>query len=130
MAERDATPLWEPSADVVERSTLTRYCRWLERERGLSFGAYHDLWVWSVDDLEAFWQSIWDFFGVIASPPHDRVLGRRQMPGAEWFPGAELSYAEHVFRGKGNDTVALVHQSELRPLQETTWGELRAGTAA
>jgi acetoacetyl-CoA synthetase len=129
MAERAPTPLWEPSPAVVERSTLTRYTRWLEQERGLRFSAYHDLWDWSVRDLEAFWRSIWDFFGVAASREPERVLGRREMPGAEWFPGAELSYAEHLFRDKPDDALAVVHQSELRPLQETTWGELRALTA-
>jgi len=103
--------------------------RWLEQERELRFVGYHDLWDWSVRDLDAFWQSIWDFFGVSASRRHDRVLGRREMPGAQWFPGAELSYAEHVFRGKPDDAVAMLHRSELRPLRQTTWGELRKRTA-
>jgi acetoacetyl-CoA synthetase len=123
------TPLWEPSDEQRERALLTRYQRWLEEERGLRFEGYHDLWEWSVGDLEAFWASIWDFFGVRASRPYERVLGRREMPGAEWFPGAELSYAEHVFRGKPDDRVAIVEASELRPQRELTWGELRAQTA-
>ena len=94
------------------RSTrLAAYTRWLEAERGLSFAGYQELWAWSVDDLEAFWASIWDYFGVQGSRPYDRVLGRREMPGAEWFPGAELSYAEHVFRGtrrrRGRDRARL-----------------------
>jgi acetoacetyl-CoA synthetase len=121
--------LWEPSASTSETSLLAGYMRWLETERGHRFGGYHELWGWSVGDLEGFWQSIWDFFGVTASRRHERVLGRREMPGAEWFPGAELSYAEHVFRGKEADSVAIVHASELRPLRELSWGELRGRTA-
>ena len=103
--------------------------RWLEAERGLSFTGYHDLWEWSVTDLEGFWGSLWDYFDVQASRPYERVLGRRDLDSAEWFPGAELSYAEHIFRGKPDDRVAIVHASELRPQAELTWGELRAETA-
>src|SRR5205085_11066438 len=107
---------------------LPRYTRWLAATRGLRFDGYHDLWAWSVADVEAFWASLWEFFEIDASRPYDRVLGRREMPGAEWFPGAELSYAEHVFRGHADDAVAFVHASELRPQAETTWGDLRALT--
>src|SRR5436309_14795895 len=92
--------LWTPSTEAVERATVTRYRRWLERERGLAFDGYHALWRWSVDDIDAFWASIWDFFDVQSSSPYASVLGRRGMSGAEWFPGAEISYPEHVFRGK------------------------------
>ncbi len=129
MTERAGKPLWEPSAAVVERSALTRYVRWLETERGLSFRGYHELWEWSVRELEGFWQSIWDFFGVTATQRPDHVLGRSDMPGAEWCPEAVLSYVEHVFRDKKDDALAVVHQSELRPLARMSWGELRSRTA-
>jgi acetoacetyl-CoA synthetase len=118
--------LWQPSREQIESAELTRYMRWLDR----GFESYEELWRWSVSDLEAFWGSLWEFFEIDASRPYERVLGRREMPGAEWFPGAELSYAQHIFRGHADDAVALVHASELRPLAETTWGELRAQTAA
>jgi acetoacetyl-CoA synthetase len=121
--------LWEPSEEARERTTMTRYMRWLEAERGLTFNDYAALWEWSVTDLEAFWSSIWDFFEVTASKPYDRVLGERRMPGAEWFPGAELSYAEHILRGKDDGATAVVHASELRDLDELTWGDLRRGVA-
>jgi acetoacetyl-CoA synthetase len=122
--------LWEPSPEQREAAVLTRYTRWLEAQRGNRFDGYHDLWDWSVTDLDAFWASIWDYFEVRSTRPYDRVLGRREMPGAEWFPGAELSYAEHVFRGKPDDRVAVVDASELRPERAVSWGELRALTAA
>jgi acetoacetyl-CoA synthetase len=116
------TLLWEPPAEMVERTVMTRYLR----ERGK--GDYDELWRWSVDDLEGFWASIWDFFGVQGG--YNRVLGSTDMPGAEWFPGARVNYAEHLFRGRDDDAVAIVHASELRELSELTWGELRRQTAS
>jgi acetoacetyl-CoA synthetase len=129
VTERRGTLLWEPSAEARERAALTRYMRWLETERGLSFADYGELWRWSVTELEAFWASIWDFFSVRAERPYERVLADRAMPGARWFEGAELSYAEHIFRGKPDERVAVVHASELRDQAEMTWGELRSATA-
>jgi acetoacetyl-CoA synthetase len=121
--------LWEPSAERVERASLTRYERWVEETRERRFGGYHDLWRWSVDELDDFWRSIWEFFDVRSSTPWERALADPSMPGAAWFPGAELSYPEHVFRGKRSDEVAIVHASELRELGEWTWADLRAATA-
>jgi acetoacetyl-CoA synthetase len=123
-------PLWTPSDERRERAAITRYQRWLGEERGLALDGYGELWQWSVDNLEAFWASIWDYFGVEAPEPYERVLGSREMPGAEWFPGARLNYAQHVFRGKSESDVAIRHASELRELGEWTWGELRRRTAA
>jgi acetoacetyl-CoA synthetase len=122
--------LWEPSTDLVERSRLLEFMRWLERERGLSFADYHELWQWSVDDLDGFWSAIWEFFDVQADGEPRPVLGSRAMPGAEWFPSTRLNYAEHVFRGKRDEEVAILHASELRELGELRWGELRRQVAA
>ena len=116
--------LWEPSAELVENARLTEYRRWLAAERGVELDGYEALWRWSVDDLEAFWRSIWDYFGVRSSQPPGDVLADRTMPGAKWFPGTQVNYAEHVLSGKPDDRVAILHQSELRPLSEMTWGEL------
>jgi acetoacetyl-CoA synthetase len=122
--------LWEPPTELVERARLTEYMRWLEAERGLSFAGYDELWRWSVDDLEAFWSSIWDFFGVQADGGYERPLGNRTMPGAEWFAGTSLNYAEHVFAGVDEAEAAILHASELRELSELSWGDLRAQVAA
>jgi acetoacetyl-CoA synthetase len=124
-------PLWEPSDERRERATITRYERWLRDERGVEVDdGYNSLWQWSVDNLDEFWASIWDFFEVEASAPYERVLGDRSMPGAEWFRGARLNYAQHIFRGKDPEEVAIRHASELRELDEWTWGELEARAAA
>jgi acetoacetyl-CoA synthetase len=122
--------LWDPPAELVERARMTEYMRWLEVERGLRFEGYDELWRWSVTDLEAFWASIWDFFEVQADGGYDRVLASREMPGAEWFAGTSLNYAEHVFAGKDAAEPAILHASELRELGELSWGELRAQVAA
>jgi acetoacetyl-CoA synthetase len=127
---RPAEKLWEPSAELVERSRMTEYMRWLESERGLRFDGYDELWRWSVEDLEGFWDSIWDFFGVRADGERGAVLSGREMPGAHWFPGTRLNYAEHVFAGKEGTETAILHASELRDLDELSWGELRAQVAA
>jgi acetoacetyl-CoA synthetase len=122
--------LWQPSEHAVEGASLTAYTRWVAETHGRAFASYDELWSWSVDDLEGFWGSIWDYFGVRGARPYERVLGRRDMPGAEWFPRAELSYAEHVFAGKADDEVAIVYAAEDAPAQELTWGSLRATTAS
>jgi acetoacetyl-CoA synthetase len=124
-----ATVLWEPSEERVRRAAITRYAGWLRETRGLRLTTYDDLWRWSVDDLEAFWASIWAYFDVQASVAPERVLGSRAMPGAQWFTGARLSHPRHVFRDRDQDAVAIRHASELRELGEWTWGELRERTA-
>ena len=122
--------LWAPPADARERFELGRYLEWLRTERGLDFPGYQELWRWSVSDLEAFWASIWDFFEVRATTPYDRVLGSREMPGAEWFPGARLNYAEHMFgRAEDEDAVAVVARSQSREPIELTFGDLREQVA-
>src|SRR4051812_6176668 len=102
------TLLWEPPEALVERALMTRYMRWLDR----GFTTYDELWRWSVEDLEGFWASIWEFFEVDSG--HDEVLAKRSMPGAVWFPGAEVNYAERAFAGRSDDALAIVHASELR----------------
>jgi acetoacetyl-CoA synthetase len=122
--------LWEPSTELVERSRIVEFMGWLERERGLAFDGYAELWQWSVDDLEGFWSAIWEFFDVQADGEPTPVLASREMPGARWFPGTSLNYAEHVFAGKDDEEVAILHASELRELEELSWGELRRQVAA
>jgi acetoacetyl-CoA synthetase len=131
MAVTRGEKLWEPSPEAIERSQMTRFMRWLAAERDLDFdGDYGRLWKWSVDELEAFWQAIWDHFEVIAHSEPSAVLGSRSMPGAEWFPGATLNYAEHIFRGRDAGALAIQHAAEGGDLRELTWGEVRSRVAA
>jgi len=118
--------LWTPSADRREKSHLTAFARWLKRERGLSFDTYEALWQWSVRDLDSFWGAIWEYFQLRSSAPFTQVLGRREMPGAEWFPGARLNYAEHALSHERPDTVSLIYARENAPLAHLSWTELGA----
>jgi acetoacetyl-CoA synthetase len=118
--------MWSPPDDVRAKTEVGRYLKWLESERGLEFSGYGELWRWSVDDLEGFWGSIWEFFGVKAHAPYERVLASDAMPGARWFPGARLNYAEHlVGEEEDADRVAIVAHSQTRPPVELTFAQLR-----
>src|SRR5688572_2144504 len=77
---------------------IRRYQDWLRDTRGLSFDSYDALWQWSVTDLPAFWQSIWDYFQLQSPTPHRAVLAEDKMPGARWFEGAQFNYAHQVYR--------------------------------
>ena len=127
--ERPPDKLWEPSAERIERSQMTQYVRWLGAQRGVQIDGYDELWRWSVENIEEFWASIWDYFEVESAIPYERVLSSHEMPGARWFEGAEINYAEHVFRGKDPSAIAVRHASELRGLAELSWGELSAQVA-
>jgi acetoacetyl-CoA synthetase len=103
------------------------FIRWLRTERGLNFDTYAELWQWSVDDLPAFWGSIWDYFGVLAHADPEAVLTGDAMPGTRWFPGATLNYAEHVLRmpGVADDQPIVLAYSQTRDRVTLTAAELR-----
>lgn len=122
--------LWEPSAQRVAAANVTQFMTWLQTTRGLELADYPALWAWSVRELETFWACVWQYFDVQASTPYTSVLSQRQMPGATWFDGARLNYTQHVLRNRPAAGTALVFESELCPLTETTWGELQRQVAA
>jgi acetoacetyl-CoA synthetase len=115
--------LWTPPAERIAAARLTDYLDWLAA-RGRQFDSYAALWQWSVSDLEGFWGSLWQYFDIRASQPFERVLARRAMPGAQWFPGARLNYAEHVLRHERDGVEALLYLSERRQLSSVSWTEL------
>ena len=127
MAQGDL--LYQPSDEERAAANLTRYMSWLGAGRGLAFESYDELWRWSVTDLEGFWGSVWEFFGVRAPAPYERVLGSRTMPGARWFPGARLNYAEHALRWR-DGRLAVVFRSEDGRRSELTYAELFDQVAA
>ncbi len=122
--------LWEPTKDRIKHANITRYMNWLKEEKGLAFSDYNRLWEWSVNEIESFWQSLWEFYQINASKPYRQVLAERLMPGAKWFDGSELNYAEHVFRQMSSDRPALIFQSEIQPLMEISWKELHQQVAS
>lgn len=126
----DGATLWEPSEEQVRNSQLFHYMQWLEKQKGLSFHEYNELWKWSVENIEDFWGGLWEYFEIKSSQPFTAVLEKRDMPGAKWFPGARLNYSEHVFQKYAGDKTAIMFKSESIPLQRITWKELREKTAS
>jgi len=113
-----------------QQANTTAYMRWLAEKQGLHFATREALWHWSTDQLKNFWASLWDYSAVQASKPYTTVLAERTMPGASWFVGAELNYAEHVFRKATTERPALLFRSERHSLRTVTWGELATSVAS
>ena len=126
---REGDLLWSPSEERKAQANITRYMAWLRESRGLSFTSYEELWRWSVDDLEAFWGSVWEYFGVRSHKPYVRVLADRSMPGARWFTGAEINYAEHALERRDGH-VALLYRNEDGDGGEVTYAELACQVAS
>ena len=110
------------------------YQDWLARTRGLHFDNYDALWQWSVTDLDAFWQSIWDYFDMRSPTPHSAVLARNTMPGAQWFVGAQVNYAEQVFRhvapADAAGLLAIISRNEKGEQHALSWPMLRQQVAS
>ena len=110
------------------------YQHWLRDQRGLSFDSYDALWRWSTTNLDAFWQSIWDYFDMQSPTPHSAALARNAMPGAQWFPGAQVNYAAQVLRhvdaAHAAGLVAVVSSNEMGQQRELSWPELRRQVAS
>ncbi|GAA2665129.1 MULTISPECIES: acetoacetate--CoA ligase [Actinosynnema] len=120
-------PLWTPDPDRVAASRMAAFRDWLRAERGLDLPDYPSLWEWSTSDLEGFWGALAEFTSTRFHAPPERVLAVDAMPGAVWFPGATLNYAEHALRHEG---VAVVLRAEDGRRAELTYAELRARVAA
>jgi acetoacetyl-CoA synthetase len=122
--------LWKPDADTQAHANLSAYQQWLREQRRLYFTTYDELWQWSIEQPEAFWQSIWDYFEVISHEPYRYVQSSDPMPYTQWFAGSRLNYAEHIFRMENSERPAIRFQSERHPLREISWQELRGQVAA
>ena len=110
------------------------YQDWLRERHGLQFDSYDALWRWSVTDLDAFWQSIWDYNALQSPTPHTAVLERNTMPGAQWFPGAQINYTRqalrHVDAAHAAGMPAVVSRNETGRHRELSWPDLRRQVAA
>ncbi|WP_286737793.1 AMP-binding protein [Kocuria sp. UBA1838] len=133
------TPLWTPSEDSIRGSRMFDFARWAERRHGIELPDYPSLHAWSVEQMNEFWQGVWDYFDVVASRPGEQALSTSEsseahtgMPGAQWFPGARLNYAENSLRAARTrpDDVAIIGEHESRAPDTWTWGELEARVAS
>ena len=119
--------LWRPGDDAMSTTNIGRFISWLGEQRDLHFDDYESLRRWSVTEIEAFWAAAWEFLGV-RSTPYERVLSSREMPGAVWFSGARLNYADHALRWTGSDD-AVVARSQSRDVVRLSRDELRDAVA-
>src|SRR5689334_9522091 len=121
--------LWQPDPAQVAGTRMAAFRQWLDDERGVRLADYDALWRWSTGSIEDFWGALADFLGVLFHDQPERVLEERKMPGARWFPGATLNYAEHALAegpGKGDGDLALVFEREDGHREQLTYGQLRA----
>jgi acetoacetyl-CoA synthetase len=124
IAKPEGELLWTPDPARVRDANISHFMSWLKDQSRLSFRTYEELWQWSITDLQAFWRAIADYFEVHYSTPYTSVLEHAQMPGARWFPGASLNYAERALSHERADTTALMYASEGGELRSMSWSEL------
>ncbi|HAM81837.1 MAG TPA: acetoacetate--CoA ligase [Ornithinibacillus sp.] len=123
--------LWEPSQERMNQANISTFMNWLKENKGLQFKDYQSLWNWSVNEIEDFWKTIWEYFNIESPNGYTNVLSTHQMPGAKWFENAKVNYIEHIFRNYKKEKTAIFHTSELRPeLSEISWEKVYQDTAA
>ena len=122
-------PLYTPAPERIARANITRFTSFCAKRTGRSFPSHHDLYQWSVEDIPAFWAAVWDFLEIRHSAPYLTVVDDlNRFPGASWFPGARLNFAENLLR-HDNERVALLFKGETRPAVRITYRELNRSVA-
>jgi acetoacetyl-CoA synthetase len=118
--------LWEPRPEAIDAARVSAYARWLADRHGLHLSGHDQLWQWSVTDPAAFWDSIWDYFGVLGNRGAGPALGNAGMPGASWFDGATLNYARNALRTAHTEPArtAVIYRSEDGSGGTLSYGEL------
>jgi len=117
--------LWTPDQEFTENSNLRKYMKWLSDNGYPVFSEYHELWKWSVEHIEDFWKSLWDYFEIKSYAPYEKILEGNQMPHFDWFKGAKLNFAEHALRNASDDRPAIIFKQEGHDVQEISWEELK-----
>lgn len=130
MTVKEGELLWSPGNKEMEEAAITDYMKWLGANKNITPKTYEELWSWSVENVEEFWESIWDYYQVKSYTPYKSVLKNEIMPGADWFTGSTLNYAEHILRNVKKDKTAIYYSSENQPLSEMSWSELMQKTAS
>ncbi len=121
--------LWSPSPHTAEQSNVADFMRWLGADRNLHFSDYAELWQWSSTDLEGFWSAVWEYYGLGSVSGYEKVLSDATMPGAVWFPGARLNFAERCFAQATDTRPALVTVTEDGTPVDVSWEQLRQEVA-
>ena len=122
--------LWTPSKDFIEHANLSHYIRWLNEKKKFSFNDYHQLWEWSVANIEDFWESIWLYFNILHDGKPASITNGVPMPKTRWFEGVRLNYTEQLFRKKTNKHPAIIFKAESVAIKEISWKELEDQVAS
>ncbi len=123
-------PLWTPSTTTIEQANISRYLNWINKTKNQTFTGYQHLWEWSVENVETFWESIWQYFEIIHDGDYNSVTNAAAMPGTRWFEGTSLNYSEHIFRNKTDKHPAIIFKAESGTLKQMTWKELEEQVAS
>ena len=119
-----ANKLWEPNQSQIKSTNMYRFMQFINEKQGTDFNTYDPLYQWSITNIDDFWAAMWEFAGIRSSQPYDQVVDDvTKMPGAKWFPGARLNFAENLLRYR-DDHVALVFRGEDRVSEKVTYAEL------
>ncbi|MGB1289158.1 MAG: AMP-binding protein, partial [Aggregatilineales bacterium] len=124
MPIKEGDLLWQPTDDIIEASNIADYMRWLAKNYELHFEDYQALHAWSTTKIADFWESLWDYFGLVYSENWSIPLADKSMPGAEWFPDARLNYAENIFAKISPDCPAILYKAEDSEIQAIHRDEL------
>ena len=125
MAVTEGQLLWTPSEEFANNSNVGKYIAWLKEKGIVDVADYQALWQWSVDHVEDFWASLWDYFEILSDTPYSKVVDSLEMgPGRRWFIDSRVNVAEHILRNEREGAVALYHLSEIRPQAEMSWTQL------
>ncbi|MCB0504377.1 MAG: acetoacetate--CoA ligase [Cyclobacteriaceae bacterium] len=122
--------LWKPSEETIVSSNLTRYIKWLNDQELISSYNFNKVWEWSVENIDAFWLSIWNYFNVLSDNVPGQITSSKEMPGVKWFEGTKVNYAEHIFRNSTKQHPAILFKNERDNLSEISWAELEQKVAA
>ena len=121
--------MWKPSVEQIERSQMFEFKEFINTRHGLNLDSYTDLHDWSVDNIHEFWAFAWEFFDIIHTQPYTQVVDDvSEMPGAKWFTGARLNFAENLLRRR-DDKTALIFKGESQPVRKLTYAELYSEVA-
>lgn len=122
--------LWKPSEETILSSNLTNYIKWLNENGLVSSHNFNNVWSWSVDHIDDFWMSLWNYFEIISDTPPTQVTSSKKMPGVKWFEGTKVNYAEHIFRQSTSEHPAILFKNELEELSKISWKELEQKVAS
>ncbi len=122
-------PLWKPGKSRIKNSNLTAYLKFLKKNYSIDFSSYDELFNWSITEIETFWESMWEYSDIIHSKSYNKVLDELKMPGAKWFIGSKLNFAENLLRFK-DDHTAIISSRENFPDYSISYSKLNSLVAS